>query len=279
MRFIASKEISNAVKNLIINSSVNLPEDTRKGIEQALDKEVSDSGKAVLTQILLNADIAKTEIKPLCQDTGLAVFFVEIGMNVAVKDMSLTEAINEGTRSGYAEGFLRKSTCDPLSRQNIGDNTPAIIHYDITNGDKLKIMYAAKGGGSENMSKLKMMRPSDGKEGIIDFVVETLREAGPNPCPPNIIGVGIGGNFERSAVLAKKSLFRRLGERNDDKELDEIENIILEKINNIGTGPMGYGGICTALGVHIIKEPCHIASLPVAVNIECHSHKHGEVII
>jgi len=215
----------------------------------------------------------------LCQDTGLAVFFVEVGVDIAVKDMNLTEAINVGTRLGYSEGFLRKSTCDPLTRQNIGDNTPAIIHYDITNGDTLKIMYAAKGGGSENMSKLKMMRPSDGKDGIIDFIVETVRDAGPNPCPPNIIGVGIGGNFERSAILSKKSLFRRLGEKNSDKGLDEMENIILGKINNIGTGPMGFGGICTALGVHIIKEPCHIASLPVAVNIECHSHKHGEVII
>ncbi len=279
MRFIASSEISNAVKNLIINSSVNLPEDTYSGIQRALKKEISDTGKATLSQILLNADIAKTENKPLCQDTGLAVFFVEVGVDIAVKDMNLTEAINVGTRLGYSEGFLRKSTCDPLTRQNIGDNTPAIIHYDITNGDTLKIMYAAKGGGSENMSKLKMMRPSDGKDGIIDFIVETVRDAGPNPCPPNIIGVGIGGNFERSAILSKKSLFRRLGEKNSDKGLDEMENIILGKINNIGTGPMGFGGICTALGVHIIKEPCHIASLPVAVNIECHSHKHGEVII
>ncbi len=279
MRFIASSEISNAVKNLIINSSVNLPEDTYSGIQRALKKEISDTGKATLSQILLNADIAKTENKPLCQDTGLAVFFVEVGVDIAVKDMNLTEAINVGTRLGYSEGFLRKSTCDPLTRQNIGDNTPAIIHYDITNGDTLKIMYAAKGGGSENMSKLKMMRPSDGKDGIIDFIVETVMDAGPNPCPPNIIGVGIGGNFERSAILSKKSLFRRLGEKNSDKGLDEMENIILGKINNIGTGPMGFGGICTALGVHIIKEPCHIASLPVAVNIECHSHKHGEVII
>ena len=279
MRIITSKEISNAVKDLIINSSVSLPEDTFKSLEHAFKKEISESGKTVLSQLLLNAEVARLENKPLCQDTGLAVFFVEIGMDVAVKDRNLTDSINEGTRLGYAEGFLRKSTCDPLTRKNIGDNTPAIIHYEFTGGDKLKIMYAAKGGGSENMSKIKMMRPSDGKDGIIDFVVSAMQAAGPNPCPPNIIGVGIGGNFERSAILAKKSLFRKLGEKNDDKELDEMEKIMLEKINNIGTGPMGFGGICTALGVHIIKEPCHIASLPVAVNIECHSHRHAEITI
>lgn len=279
MRVVTSEEISNAVKNLIINSSVNLPEDTHESIKQAFEQEISSSGKTVLSQILLNAEVAKTERKPLCQDTGLAVFFVEVGKDVAVKGLNLTDAINEGTRLGYSEGFLRKSTCDPLSRKNIGDNTPAIIHYDFTDGDKINIMYAAKGGGSENMSRIKMMRPSDGKQGIIDFVVETMRDAGPNPCPPNIIGVGIGGNFERSAILAKKSLFRKLGDKNSDGELDEMEKIILKKINNIGTGPMGFGGICTALAVHITKKPCHIASLPVAVNIECHSHKHSKITI
>lgn len=279
MRYIASEEISNAVKNLIINASVNLSEDTYASLNSALKKEISESGKNVLNQILLNAGIARTENKPLCQDTGLAVFFVEIGSDVLVKGKNLKTAINDGTRLGYYEGFLRKSTCDPLTRKNVGDNTPAIIHCDITDGDSLKIMYAAKGGGSENMSKIKMMRPSDGKEGIIDFVVETVESAGPNPCPPNIIGVGIGGNFERSAILAKKSLFRKLGGKNSDTELDEMERAILEKVNNIGTGPMGFGGICTAIGVHIIKEPCHIASLPVAVNIECHSHRHGEITI
>ncbi|MFW0884261.1 fumarate hydratase [Candidatus Acidulodesulfobacterium sp. H_13] len=279
MRFITSESISNTVKNLIISSSINLPEDTRKSLESALEKEISESGKTVLSQILLNADIAKIENKPLCQDTGLAVFFVEIGADVAVKGKNLTDAINDGTRAGYSEGFLRKSTCDPLTRKNIGDNTPAIIHYDVTDGDRLKIMYSAKGGGSENMSKIKMLRPSDGKDGIIDFVVETMRAAGPNPCPPNIVGIGIGGNFERSAILAKKSLFRELGSRNDDDELDEMERIIFEKVNNIGTGPMGFGGIYTALGVHIIKEPCHIASLPVAVNLGCHSYKHDETVI
>ncbi|HEC25495.1 MAG TPA: fumarate hydratase [bacterium] len=279
MRFITSELISNAVKNLIISSSINLPEDTRKSLKLALEKEISESGKTVLSQILLNADIAELENKPLCQDTGLAVFFVEIGADVTVKGKNLTDAINEGTRAGYSEGFLRKSTCDPFTRKNIGDNTPAIIHYDVTDGDKLKIMYSAKGGGSENMSKIKMLRPSDGKDGIINFVVETMREAGPNPCPPNIVGIGIGGNFERSAILAKKSLFRELGSRNDDDELNEMERIIFEKVNNIGTGPMGFGGIYTAIGVHIIKEPCHIASLPVAVNLGCHSYKHGEAVI
>ena len=279
MRIIASEEISNAVKNLIIDSSVRLPGDTYESLKEALEKEISESGKNVLSRILLNAETAKAENKPLCQDTGLAVFFIEVGRGVAVGGSNLTDAVNEGTRRGYSEGFLRKSTCDPFSRKNIGDNTPAIIHYDMTDGDKIKIMYAAKGGGSENMSALKMMRPSDGKEGIIDFVVEVLTAAGPNPCPPNIVGVGIGGNFERSAILAKKSLFRKLGVGNSDPELEEMERIIFEKVNNIGTGPMGFGGICTALGVHIIKEPCHIASLPVAVNIECHSHRHSEITI
>ncbi len=279
MRFIASEDISNAVKNLIINSSVNLPEDTYKSLKVALENEISESGKAVLKAILLNAGVAKSDNKPLCQDTGLAVFFVELGSGVSVSGKTLTEAINEGTRRGYEEGYLRKSTCDPFTRKNIGDNTPAIIHYEFTEGDRIKIMYAAKGGGSENMSRINMMRPADGKEGIIDFAVETMRLAGPNPCPPNIIGIGIGGNFERSAILAKKSLFRKLGEKNPDPELEEMENLLMKKINRIGTGPMGFGGICTSLEVHILKEPCHIASLPVAVNVECHSHRHGEITL
>lgn len=279
MRIVSSEEISNAVKNLIINASVNLPNDTYGSLKNALEIEISDSGKNVIGRILSNAEIAKTENKPLCQDTGLAVFFIEVGIGAAVDGRGLIEAVNEGTRKGYSEGYLRKSTCDPFSRKNIGDNTPAIIHCDFTEGDRIRIMYAAKGGGSENMSSLKMMRPSDGKEGIINFVVETMKSAGPNPCPPNLVGVGIGGNFERSAILAKKSLFRRIGEKNKDKELEEMETVIFKKINDIGTGPMGFGGICTALGVHIIKEPCHIASLPVAVNIECHSHRHSEITI
>ncbi len=279
MRIIKSEEISNAVKNLIIHSSVNLSDDTYNGLKTAFEQEISEQGKTVLSKILLNAEIAKNESKPLCQDTGLAVFFVEIGKDVTVEGKNITNAINEGTRLGYSEGFLRKSTCDPLSRKNIGDNTPAIIHYEFTDGEKIKIMYAAKGGGSENMSALKMMRPSDGKDGIIDFAVETMRSAGPNPCPPNIVGIGIGGNFERSAILAKKSLFRKLGEPNADSELAEMEKIIFEKINNIGTGPMGFGGICTVLAVHITKEPCHIASMPVALNVECHSHRHSEIIL
>lgn len=279
MRIIASEEISNAVKNLIISSSKNLPEDTYECLKRASEKEISEAGKTVLERILLNSEIAKSDKKPLCQDTGLAVFFVEIGNNVAIKGKTITEAINEGTRLGYEEGFLRKSTCDPFTRKNIGDNTPAVIHFEFAEGEKLKIMYSAKGGGSENMSMVKMMRPSDGKEGVIDFAVNVMELAGPNPCPPNVVGIGIGGNFERCATLAKKSLFRRLGEKNSDPELDEMENIITKKINDIGTGPMGFGGICTVLGVHILKEPCHIASLPVAVNIGCHSHRHGKTIL
>ncbi|MHB8281378.1 MAG: fumarate hydratase [bacterium] len=279
MKIITYNQISNAVIDLILHAASNLPEDVAESLSNSLNIEISESGKSVLNKIIKNAEIAKNENKPLCQDTGLAVFFVEIGCDVRIEGGTITESINEGTRRGYEDGYLRKSTCDPLTRKNIGDNTPAIIHYEFVSGDKLKILYAAKGGGSENMSRIKMMKPSDGIMGIIDFAVETMEIAGPNPCPPNIIGIGIGGNFERSAVIAKKALFRNIGTTNPDKELAEIEKTIYKKVNNIGTGPMGFGGICTVLAVHIIKEPCHIASMPVAVNIECHSHRHGEIIL
>jgi fumarate hydratase subunit alpha len=279
MKIITYNQISNAVIDLIIHAASNLPEDVAESLGNSLNIEISESGKSVLNKIIKNAEIAKNENKPLCQDTGLAVFFVEIGRDVKIEGGTITESINEGTRRGYEDGYLRKSTCDPLTRKNIGDNTPAIIHYEFVSGDKLKILYAAKGGGSENMSRIKMMKPSDGIKGIIDFAVETMEIAGPNPCPPNIIGIGIGGNFERSAVIAKKALFRNIGTINPDKELAEIEKTIYKKVNNIGTGPMGFGGVCTVLAVHIIKEPCHIASMPVAVNIECHSHRHGEIIL
>jgi fumarate hydratase subunit alpha len=279
MKIITYNQISNAVIDLIMYAASNLPEDVAESLGNSLNIEISESGKSVLNKIIKNAEIAKNENKPLCQDTGLAVFFVEIGRDVKIEGGTITESINEGTRRGYEDGYLRKSTCDPLTRKNIGDNTPAIIHYEFVSGDKLKILYAAKGGGSENMSRIKMMKPSDGIKGIIDFAVETMEIAGPNPCPPNIIGIGIGGNFERSAVIAKKALFRNIGTINPDKELAEIEKTIYKKVNNIGTGPMGFGGVCTVLAVHIIKEPCHIASMPVAVNIECHSHRHGEIIL
>jgi fumarate hydratase subunit alpha len=279
MKIIKLDQISNAVIDLITHAASNLSEDVIKSLNNSLDIEISESGKSVLNKIIKNAEIAKSEDRPLCQDTGLAVFFVEIGSDIAIEGGTITEGINEGTRKGYEKGYLRKSTCDPLTRKNIGDNTPAIIHYEFTGGDKLKISYAAKGGGSENMSRIKMMKPSDGIQGIIDFAVETMEIAGPNPCPPNIIGIGIGGNFERSAIIAKKALFRNIGTINPDKELAQIEQTIYNKINKIGTGPMGFGGVCTALAVHIIKEPCHIASMPIAINIECHSHRHGSVVL
>ena len=279
MKIIKLDQISNAVIDLITHAASNLSEDVIKSLNNSLDIEISESGKSVLNKIIKNAEIAKSEDRPLCQDTGLAVFFVEIGSDIAIEGGTITEGINEGTRKGYEKGYLRKSTCDPLTRKNIGDNTTAIIHYEFTGGDKLKISYAAKGGGSENMSRIKMMKPSDGIQGIIDFAVETMEIAGPNPCPPNIIGIGIGGNFERSAIIAKKALFRNIGTINPDKELAQIEQTIYNKINKIGTGPMGFGGVCTALAVHIIKEPCHIASMPVAINIEFHSHRHGSVVL
>ncbi|MBW1679437.1 MAG: fumarate hydratase, partial [Deltaproteobacteria bacterium] len=222
--------------------------------------------------------IAREERIPLCQDTGLAVFFVELGNNVTIEGGGLPEAINEGVREGYKEGYLRKSACHPFSRKNTGDNTPAIIHWDMVSGDQLKIIFCAKGGGSENMSRVTMLRPSDGVTGIEDFVVKRVWEAQANPCPPIVVGVGIGGTIERTAFLAKKSLLRTIGEENQDPELNEMEKRLLKKINGLGIGPAGLGGRTTALSVHIIMEPCHIASLPLAVNLNCHSSRHVEMV-
>ncbi len=232
----------------------------------------------MLDQIIENAEIALKEDAPMCQDTGIAVFFVEIGRN-AVIDGSLEDAINEGVRQGYKDGYLRKSVCHPLTRKNTGDNTPAVLHMNIVEGDRLKITIAPKGAGSENMSRLVMLKPSQGLPAIKDFVINVVKEAGGNPCPPIILGIGIGGNFEKSAILAKEALLREIGTPNPDKELDGLERELLEKINNLGIGPMGFGGRTTAVAVHIRTAPCHIASLPVAVNIQCHAARHKEVVI
>jgi len=242
-------------------------------------KEDSPAGKSVFQQILKNADIARDEKLGLCQDTGLAVFFVEIGEDVQLdKDDglgSLQEAITEGTRLGYEEGYLRKSVVeDPIRRKNTGDNTPAYIHWELVPGDVFKVTFIAKGGGAENMSQIRMFAPAAGKEGIENFVVEAVDTAGSNPCPPTIIGVGVGGNFEYSALLAKKALLRRpLGSHNPDPFYEEMEKTLLERINNLGIGPQGMGGRCTSLAVHVESFPCHIASMPAAVNIQCHSHR------
>ncbi|HAG51559.1 MAG: fumarate hydratase [Deltaproteobacteria bacterium GWC2_42_51] len=278
MRHISTSEITSKVKELCIRAACELGSDVVLALEGFRGKEESPLGKEVLDQIIENAQIALKEDAPMCQDTGIAVFFVEIGRNATI-DGSLEDAINEGVRQGYAEGYLRKSVCHPLTRKNTEDNTPAIIHTNIVDGDKVKITIAPKGAGSENMSRLAMLKPSQGLPAIKDFVINTVKDAGGNPCPPIIVGIGIGGNFEKSAILAKESLLREVGSDNPDKELDALEKELLEKVNNLGIGPMGFGGRTTALAVHIKTAPCHIASLPVAVNVQCHAARHKEAII
>lgn len=280
MKEISAKKIVEEVATLCVDANIFIDEKLLCSFKKFKELEESELGKIVFSEIIENAEIAKEDRKPLCQDTGLTVVFVEIGQNVCIVDGSLTEAINEGVRKGYREGYLRKSViASPLSRKNTGDNTPAIIHYDIVSGDKLKITVMPKGGGSENMSTLKMLKPSDGWEGIKKFVKETVEVAGSNPCPPIIVGVGIGGNFEKVALLAKKALLREIGEHNPDPNIAKLENELLEVVNSTGIGPQGYGGRITAMQVNIEVCPCHIASLPVAVNINCHSTRHKEIIL
>jgi len=261
-----------------LHAATDLGPDIQYALKEALKKEESPLGRDILTQIIKNFEIADKEKKPMCQDTGLAVFFVELGREVEL-DGILDDAIDEGVRQGYEEGFLRKSLCDPFTRKNTGDNTPSVIHTTIVEGKSLKISMAPKGGGSENMSALKMLKPSDGLEGIKKFVIETIKTGGGNPCPPIIVGVGIGGNFEKSAILAKKALMRELGHNNPDPVLAALEGDLAVSVNNLGIGPMGFGGVTTALGVHVEAAPCHIASLPVSVNIQCHAARHKEIVI
>lgn len=234
----------------------------------------------MLDKIIINSDIASKENMPMCQDTGMAVIFVELGQDIHIVGGGLKEAINEGVRQGYSEGYLRKSVVkDPLTRVNTGDNTPAVIHIDVVDGDELKITIAPKGFGSENMSRIKMLKPSDGVEGVKEFVLETVKIAGPNPCPPIIVGVGIGGTFEKAAELSKKALLRSIEERNKDTYYSDLEDELISKINKLGIGPQGFGGKTTALGVNIETYPTHIAGLPVAVNISCHATRHAEIIL
>ena len=274
MRDISAKKIINAVKDLCLDASINLSEDILAALNHALSKEESPQGREIIRQIMNNAEIARREKLPLCQDTGLAVFFVEIGQEVHITEGSLVEAINEGVSRGYREGFLRKSVAvDPLARKNSGDNTPAIIHTDVVSGDRIHLWLMAKGGGAENRSAIKMFKPTSTKEEISEFIVGTVAAAGPDACPPLIIGVGIGGNFETAPLLAKRSLLRRIDQHNSQSDTAKWEKELLEKINLTGVGPMGLGGSTTALTVHIERTPCHISSLPVAVNIECHSHR------
>ncbi len=242
--------------------------------------EDSELAATIISQIQENARIASDSSLPLCQDTGLAVFFVSLGSNVRITGGELIDAINQGVREGYGDGYLRKSVVsDPVRRVNTGDNTPAIVHVRLVAGDGLKIRYAAKGGGSENMSRIAMLKPADGIEGVKDFVVDTVASAGGNPCPPLVVGVGVGGDFEQCAIMAKEAIFRPLGDPSDDEFYASVETELLERINSLNVGPMGLGGKTTALAVHVLTGPCHIASLPVAVNLNCHSSRHEEVLL
>jgi fumarate hydratase subunit alpha len=279
MRDIEASHITEKVKELCVEANYDLPEDVYVALKKAKVKEKSALGISILEQIIKNADIARKEKIPMCQDTGLAVVFVELGEDAHISGGSLKEAIIEGVKQGYKEGYLRKSMCHPITRKNTGDNTPPIIHIDLVPGEKLRIIVVPKGGGSENMSRVTMLIPSDGIEGIKKFVLDRVRESGGNPCPPTIVGVGIGGTFEYAALLAKKALLRLVGEPNPDPELAELENQIFNAINKMGIGPMGLGGVITALAVHIEMAPCHIASLPVAVNLGCHANRHKEITI
>jgi fumarate hydratase subunit alpha len=279
MKTIKLSEVRDKIKDLVQEANFELQDDVVAVVKEMEEKEESPAGKAVFEQILQNAQIAKDEKLGLCQDTGLAVFFVEIGEDVELdKDQglgSLREAITEGVVSGYEEGYLRKSVVeDPIRRKNTGDNTPAYIHWELVPGDVFKVIFVAKGGGAENMSAIRMFAPAAGQQGIEDFVVETADKGGSNPCPPIVVGVGVGGNFEYSALLAKKALLRKpLGSSNPDPFYADMEKRLLERINNLGIGPQGMGGRCTTLAVHVESFPCHIASMPAAVNIQCHSHR------
>ncbi len=280
MREIPVSEITEAVKKLCISANYNLNSDVYSAIENSRDNEQSPIGKNILSQLLENADLAKENCKPICQDTGMAVIFMEVGQEVHFTGGNITDAINEGVRQGYIEGYLRKSVVsDPILRVNTKDNTPAIIHYNIVEGDKVKIDVAPKGFGSENMSKVYMLKPSDGIEGVKNAIIDCIEKAGPNPCPPMVVGVGIGGNFEKCTELAKKALLRPVGSHSDKEYVKEMEKELLERANNLGIGPQGLGGNTTVLGINIETFATHIAGLPLAVNISCHVTRHGQVTI
>ena len=278
MKEINVSKITEVVKNMCIDANYYLTHDVKEKIESAYKQEKWPMAKEILEKISTNIDIAKKEEMPICQDTGMACVFIEIGQDVHIIGGNLKDAINEGIRQGYNEGFLRKSVVkDPLDRINTMDNTPAIIYYDIVEGDKLKIKVAPKGFGSENMSQLKMLKPADGLEGVKDFVLKVVKEAGPNPCPPIVVGVGIGGTFDKAANLAKKALVRPLNEKNNNEFYANLEKELLKDVNELGIGPQGFGGKTTALAVNIETYPTHIAGLPVAVNINCHVTRHAEI--
>ncbi len=280
MKTISFEYVVDSVEKLVMETNYRLPGDVLKALEQARAGESSKLAVNILDQIIENAYIATSELLPLCQDTGIAVFFADVGDSIYVDGDGIEAAINEGTRCGYKNGGLRMSIVkDPIRRGNTLDNTPAVIHFNIVRDEGLTLYFCPKGGGCENMSRLAMLSPGDGKESIVNFVIETVRLGGGRPCPPIIVGIGIGGNFEYSARLSKRSLLRAVGERNTDMCFSDLEEELLEKINTLGIGPMGLGGNTTALDVFIESAPCHIASMPVAVNIQCHAARHGKAVI
>jgi fumarate hydratase subunit alpha len=279
MREIHVEEIRDNVAQMCVDAAYNVSEDVLTAFDRALETETAPSAKEILSLLKENARIAQEEHIPVCQDTGIAIFFVEIGQDLRIKNGFIVDAINEGVRKGYREGYLRKSVVDPLTRRNTGDNTPAIIYSELVPGDKLKISFMPKGAGSENMSVFRMLRPTEGVEGIKSFVLECVEKAGANPCPPVVIGVGIGGDFEKAALLAKKALLRPVGSPNAKLDLASLEEMLLKTVNKTGIGPEGLGGKVTAMAVHVESFPCHIASLPVAVNINCHAARHKTIIL
>ncbi|MGN0262617.1 MAG: fumarate hydratase [Eggerthellaceae bacterium] len=280
MKVVQASQIADAVRDLCIKANCSLQDDVVCALEHARETEPWPVAQATLDSILQNLRIGVENEVPLCQDTGAACVFVELGQDVRIEGGLLVDAINEGVRRGYTEGYLRKSmVADPLRRVNTNTNEPALIHTDVVAGDSLKITLAPKGAGSENMSKIKMLKPADGRAGVVDFVLQAVREAGPNPCPPIVVGVGVGGNFDHCAKLAKKALTRPTGQPNPDPFYAEMEAELLEAINRLGTGPAGFGGATTALAVHVEQMATHIACLPVAVNINCHVARHESVVL
>ena len=279
MREVNAQKITEVVRKMCIDSNYYLTEDVLKALDEGEKKEESPVGKEVFQQLKENIRIAREEQVAICQDTGLAVVFVELGQEVHIVGGDFNEAIHEGVRQGYKDGYLRKSSCHPFTRVNTKDNTPAIIHLSLVPGDKIKILLAPKGGGAENMSTVVMLSPSEGIEGVKNRVVEWVKQAGSNPCPPVVVGVGVGGTFEEVALTAKKALMRPLGQKNPDPQLAAMEEELLTRINNLGIGPQGLGGRITALAVHVEMIPCHIASFPMAININCHAHRHKEAVI
>ncbi|MFP4672459.1 MAG: fumarate hydratase, partial [Desulfohalobiaceae bacterium] len=278
MREVQADTIYQEMLQAIQQTATHLPRDVLQALQEAKQSEDQESAREVLDQLLKNAELARESGLPLCQDTGLGVFFVRLGQECRIEGGDLGQVLNQAMVDAYEQAYLRKSVCHPLSRANTGDNSPALIHFDLVPGKELSIRFMAKGGGSENMSRCTMLTPAQGWTGIKDFVLQRVAQAGPNPCPPTIVGVGIGGSFDQAPVLAKEALFQPLDQPNSDPELAQMEQELLAEINQLGVGPMGLGGKTTSLGVRIKMAPCHIASLPLAVNIQCHSSRHAEVL-